>query len=615
MKQIKKLASLLLALVMVLSMTVTGFAETTTTEKGKGEFTITLENDKSGHEYKAYQIFKGDLVVKQEGTTETKVLSNIEWGDGIDSNGLVAALKADETLNKDSAISKLPDDASAAMVAEALTEKGNDSEIIRAFADLVAGRVTSAAGTSTEQKGDNGKTTGYKISSLPAGYYLVKETTETVGDGDAYSRYMLEVVADVSAKVKAETPTVEKKIVEGNEKVDANHAGIGQVVSYEITGKVPDSTGYDKYFYVINDMLSEGLTFNDDITVTIAGKTLDLINGESENPDGDYYVYKGNKADGHTFQIAFKNIKDYDAKAEIIVTYSATVNANAVIGGTGNPNKVTLTYSNNPNSQEKGEKEDQPGKPDDKVPTGKSPQDVTVTYAAKIEITKTKEGGEVLPGAEFTLTGTSTQTVLTNKTYYEISEEGTYYLLKDGTYTEEKPQKEIKDDQGNITTNSNEDSYVNPTVTYVQKNVTETQEIEVPVKLVAVSGNDGKLTFGGLGAGVYTIEETGVPAGYNKAENITVEIACTVPETIADGTEEAEWSVGDQTTEVMIDGTEKPVAELIGSKYSAVYGTTIVNKTGAQLPSTGGIGTTIFYAAGIILMAGAVFFVIRRKRA
>ncbi len=601
MKRVKKLASLLLALVMVLSMTVTAFAAQTETAKGEGEFKITLTSDKPGHQYTAYQVFKGDLVVKTEGSTETKVLSNIEWGDDINTTDLIADLKADAALEP--VLGALEDTASAADVAEALTGQENDSAVAQAFANVIAKHVkTDAAGvTSTEKKTEDEKTTGYEISSLKAGYYLVKETTENVADGDAYSRYILEVVADVTTEVKAETPTIEKKIVEGANRVDANNAGIGQVVSYEIKGTVPDTTGYEKYFYVINDTLSAGLTFNNDVVVTVGGNPLTVNN--------DYYLYTGDDADGNTFQVAFKNIKDFTAGDEIVVTYSATVNADAVIGETGNPNTVTLTYSNNPTSDEKGE--GKPGKPDSKVPTGETPEDKTVTYVAKIEITKTKEGGEVLPGAEFTLTGTSKQTVLENREYFEVSEDGTYYLLKDGTYTEEAPQKEVTDGEGNVTTESNENLYVNPSVKYEKKSVTTTTEMDAPVKLVAVSDENGKLTFGGLGAGVYTIEETGVPAGYNKAENIVVDIQCTVPTVIEDGSETATWTLGDATTKILVDGVEKAAATVKG----AVYALTIVNMTGAQLPSTGGMGTTIFYAAGIILMAGAVFFVIRRRRA
>lgn len=108
----------------------------------------------------------------------------------------------------------------------------------------------------------------------------------------------------------------------------------------------------------------------------------------------------------------------------------------------------------------------------------------------------------------------------------------------------------------------------------------------------------GTLKIDGLAAGTYYLTEVTAPAGYNKLEApITVIITATV-------TGEGETAV---VTKTMYEGTEVP--------ENATNRINVLNNTGSLLPSTGGIGTTIFYAAGIILMAGAVFFVVRRKRA
>ena len=144
---------------------------------------------------------------------------------------------------------------------------------------------------------------------------------------------------------------------------------------------------------------------------------------------------------------------------------------------------------------------------------------------------------------------------------------------------------------------------------YEEKTTTEITEVESAVSMTGTTDKDGKLTFKGLGEGTYTIEETKVPEGFNKAPNVTIVIEAKRPAEVIDGTEKAEWTVGDGSTE----GVTLELND--GVNYSAEYKTTIENRAGSLLPSTGGIGTTIFYAAGIILMAGAVFFIVRRKRA
>ena len=80
MKHSKKLASLLLALVMALSLAVTAFADESTT------YSITINNSTAGHTYEAYQIFTGDLAEKDG----AKILSNIVWGSGISEAGRTA---------------------------------------------------------------------------------------------------------------------------------------------------------------------------------------------------------------------------------------------------------------------------------------------------------------------------------------------------------------------------------------------------------------------------------------------------------------------------------------------------------------------------------------------
>lgn len=620
MKKMKKLASLILAVVMVLSMTIAAFADET--NKGLGNFTITLNNENAGHTYTAYQVFKGDLSQKEGKNT----LSNIEWADGVSQEGLIAAIKAcdSDPDAEDAVFAVLSDKASAREVAKVLASQTPDNEMLQKFVKAIRPFLLADGKSSVENKTVDNKFAGtYTISGLEAGYYLIEDTAVSgVENGDAYSRYILEVVANVQTNVKSETPEIVKKILEGDKKVDANTAGVGKTVSYEITGTVPQYQSYDKYYYVINDKLSDGLTFNNDIIVRLdRDKNGTFGDGETLNSD-EYHIYTKDDAEGNTFQIAFANIKNFPVGAAISVTYSATVNQDAIVGDIGNPNKVTLTYSNDPNNSSVGENGNKPGTPDPNKGnvTGKTPEDITITYLAQADITKTfvnSNGQPItgeLPGAEFTITGISKQTLLADKTYYAPAEQGEYYLLKDGTYTPKEPvEPVIKDGVIDETVEYTSHLYVQDAdgnyKRYEEKTTTEITEVESAVSMTGTTDKDGKLTFKGLGEGTYTIEETKVPEGFNKALNVTIVIEAKRPAEVIDGTEKAEWTVGDGSTK----GVTLELND--GVNYSAEYKTTIENRAGSLLPSTGGIGTTIFYAAGIILMAGAVFFIVRRKRA
>lgn len=672
MKRMKKLASLLLAMVMVLSMTVAAFAEDVATPKDQGQFEITLKNKNSGHTYTAYQVFKGDLLVTDKGSSNEKTkLSNIEWADNVmrvsDFGGkresLIVALKKVENEKGEAIFDSLKDDnnVDADEVAKILAQQKDDSTAMQNFVKAIRPFLGFDGKESVEGKTDNKFNGTYKISDLRAGYYLVEDSLGGDQEGDAYSRYILEVVADVEADVKAVTPEITKKILEGTNKVDANTAGVGQSVSYEIMGEVPQYQSYDHYYYVINDTLSKGLTFNNDIVVELGIGTKDengkfvSFNREktltvTAEGDGkpDYYVYTGNDADGKTFQIAFENIKSFAVGKAIRVTYSATVNEEAEVGNTGNKNEATLTYSNNPNESSRGDVDDKPGTPDPEknTVTGDTPKDITITYLAQVDISKTFEGLiKNLPGAEFTITGTSKQTFLTGKTYYVELKEGeqlaegetVYYRLKNDVnsddeeerkekYTTEEPEEPVIED-GVLKNEGTAAQYVRDEngnyKKFKQVTANDVTEVDTPVALTGTTDKTGKLVFKGLGEGTYKIEETKVPAGFNKAPIVTVVITAKIDGKnlndstleVVDGNEKVTWGKEGSDNSVTLISVKDKDGNDIAAEYAGTYQASIENRSGSLLPSTGGIGRTIFYAAGIILMAGAMFFVVRRKRA
>ena len=148
MKTVKRALALVLALTLLLAMSATVFAADDT-------YTITISGDNvvAGHTYEAYQIFKGDLAEK-DGKT---ILSNIQWGSGVNGDALLTALKADATLGND-----FKDCRTAAQVADVLATYGSDAEKTQQFAQLAGANLNAAAGTSTwNESGKN-----YIISSL-----------------------------------------------------------------------------------------------------------------------------------------------------------------------------------------------------------------------------------------------------------------------------------------------------------------------------------------------------------------------------------------------------------------------------------------------------------------
>lgn len=590
MKRMKKLASLLLALVMVFSMTITASADETT-----GGRTITITNEKSGHTYEAYQVFAG--------TISDGKLVDIQWGSGVDGVALLTALKADKTLGD--LFENVTGIYAAEKIAEIISKDDFTSEQLDRFAEIVGDNLSdTVAGTSTQSKEDDTYT--YTISGLADGYYIVKDKKDTVtADGDAYTKYILSVFRNVEITAKADAPTVDKKIVEGTERVDANNGSIGDTVEFEVKSKVPEMDGYEKYFFIVHDTFSKGLEYTEGtVEIKIGDSNLNdstYYTEQDDLPEGksvgdvketkDYYVKSTKNIDGTTdLEIVFVNFLKYKEKAnaDIVITYSAVIDDDAVIGNAGNPNVVYLEYSNNPNVVPGGENE-----PDDDDVTGETPDAVTITYVTGIKLIKVDENGDQLAGAEFKITGKKLNKVKIIKEEFVLDSEGTWYKLKDGTYTETVPYEEIAD------------NYESTIYTYkLVENVYWNTETVI-VSATETVGIDGILTFDGLGEGTYVITEIKAPAGYNKLKDtITVVITCKEPEIATTGEETAEWSYG-------LSGAV--TADTSISADGRVH-ITIENKPGTVLPETGGIGTTVFYVLGSILLLAAAILLITRKR-
>lgn len=543
----KSLLTLLLALVMVFTMASTVMAADT--------YSITVNNASTGHVYEAYQVFAGKLFIKDTGE---KVLSDIVWGNGVDQTKVVGGKNVAAAF----------EDKSAEEIAATLKTSADAA----AFAKKIAPYLTNPSLSGAQADGK------YVISNLSAGYYLVKDKDNTLNTkDDFYTAYIMQVVADINADPKGDKPSVDKKIKDGEETVASNTASIGDKIEYVVSSKVPDMSNYEKYYFILNDTMSKGLTFNDDVKITIGDKTLG-----ADDYTVTFVVDKDNKTTA--IKIVFKDFIQYKDKkgADIKVTYSATLNQDADITSTGNINEVRLVYSNNPNITLEGDNE--PGENDNV--TGETPKSEVKTYTTGIKLIKVdgSNNDKTLTGAKFEIRGDGVKVVLINREIYKASEKGTFYMLKDGSYTETAP------------TGATADQYDSTTTKYEKVTVVDKTTVPTEINAIGYVDKDGVLTFEGLGNGTYTIHEIIAPNGYNLLkEDITVVISG--KETETDG---FRWTV-------TVDGKEITATDNL-------FAFKVENNAGTELPSTGGIGTTVFYVLGSVLVLGAVVLLVTKRR-
>ena len=557
MKTIKRISCLLLALALMMALSVTAFAEGDT-----GSITINDATNVSvaGKTFKAYKI----LDVKSY-TTDTVVYTVPE------------AMKSFyQTRYKLSG-------SEADFDAQVVEKIRNEDELFAFAADALAAAKAAGVTPGTATAAADAKSV--TIDNLPLGYYVVEDE----GTAAPISALILDTTnPDVTLKIKADMPKIDKKIdgahdtdVSTTGDVEYNNAAIGDKVPYKVSSTVPDMTGYTRYYFVVNDTLSKGLSFNNDVAITVGNKTL--------VKDTDFTVVSTVNDDGTTsVEIVFKNFIQYKTQtgADILITYSATVDEDAVIGPAGNPNKVILTYSNNPNVADEGTPGN-PNKPTTGSPVGDTPEKVTRTYVTDLEIIKVDQDGNRLTGAEFKLEGTKLNTVLVSTDVYTENENGTYWKLKDGSYTTDDPAAEGMD----LT------KYENTAVKYTKTVETNTITKAQNVYYTGTVGSDGVLRFEGLSAGEYTITEIKAPDGYNLLkDSIKVTIGWTAP---ASGKTECTWSY-----------TWGNTADTSSNSNTV----TVKNQAGTELPSTGSIGTTIFYVLGSVLLVGAAVLLITKKR-
>ena len=306
MKITKRILSLALVLMLVLSLATTAFAADGTTG------TIVNSTDRA---YKAYQIFSGTQA------KDDSVLGAVAWGSGINSTAFLNALKSDSTCGTVFSTCATPAD-----VAGKLSSEQNNSAVAKAFANVASKHLTT---TAVDIPANQTKT-------LASGYYLLMDQTNVADKEMAKNPALLQITngSNLAITEKYGIPQIEKAVT-GAEK----DFSIGDEVTFTLTATMPNTVeGYEAYKIVFHDTLSSGLTYVDgSATVTVAGSA----------KTGSFTVTPS----GNSLTISCADVLPLGATASsaIVVTYKAKLNANAVIGTNGNSNKVKLEFSNDPN--------------------------------------------------------------------------------------------------------------------------------------------------------------------------------------------------------------------------------------------------------------------------
>lgn len=503
MKIIKKIAAIMLSVMMVLGMCSVVGAEGTTTSgtsaTNDGKITITKAVPKQT--YTIYKIL--DLESFSEKTETT-------------GNYAYKVAKGWENFFKEGA--KGHDYVTIDDAGYVTWVSGKDSATFAKEALDYAKKQTTSIAEKSNVAPDAavGSTTSTLIfDNLSLGYYLVDSSVGALCSLNTTAK-------EVEIQEKNGVPSVEKKVKKGSVYEKKNTASIGDKVEFQTT--ITAWPGAQNY--VLHDKMSDGLTFDNSVVVKKDGDTTALT-----TPHDYELVTDAAKGDDCTFHIKFTEgfCNSITTETKIIVTYSATLNKKAKIKTDENTNETWLKYGD--------EKE--------------SNHDSTITKTFEIPVFKYTNKGTTatekpLAGAEFTLTRND----------------------------ETEPIKLVK---VSAAAGASDDVYRVAMNSDTGGTVISNGKVTTP--------SSGKLRIQGLAEGTYYLTETQQPAGYNKLKD---------------------------PIQIKID--EAGVIKVVTDKEDEVTEVKVLNKTGSLLPSTGGMGTTLFYIFGAILVIGSGVVLITKKR-
>lgn len=558
-KLVSRFMAVLMAMTMILSMSMTAFAA----DAPKG--TLTVNNTVAGKTLDLYQIF-----------TATKNGDNVAYTLNSAYEGFFQSKITDASTLTGEALSEKAYD-------YVKTQVGTDGSNGAAFAKDMLGWILDSKNNITATKTVVTTAPSTQISDLAYGYYLVypkgATDTSTAPGKQTYTSAasLVNITAETATiNMKSNYPTVDKKIIpaqsgsgitigaivngnwEGNHQLElddenesedtiAPHGatdekkvgdfGIGDTVTYQLTSKVPDMTGYNSYTFKFSDTLSKGLDLKEVLSVKVGNTTL-----TAKSTGANTYALAYDE-DTRTLTVTlndFYNSYKNHTGDTITVVYTATLNKDAVIGMNPNTNKAVVEYSNNPKSDG----------------TGKSEPSIVDVHTFDFTIFKYYLKDE-------------TQTGLANAEFelYKANEAG------DAADTNAKIN--IVDEGNGV---------------YRQATADEAKATGFTSAKI-VSDADGKVLVKGLEAGTYYLRETKAPEGYNKLlSDIKVVIEANYDTTTGKLTNYTVTYTYNGNT-ITVTNTDKLTSPEVP----------VENKTGAQLPSTGSKGALMVTLAGIVL--------------
>lgn len=535
--------------------TLTSVAAFTKDETSSGK-TISITNvTDSTKTYTVYQIFKGDY--------SGGVLVNLDWGDSVQNHPDGTASAYLDSVND------------TELQSDIKSWKNNSGDT---GTKLVAGEeMTYESGSKS-----------YVLTGVPTGYYVIFDETDNTGNTDYADTVMIVKVVGNGATLKQTDkyakPSVDKTVQDekddndsskGNEyREEADHE-IGEVFNFKIDATIPYTSGFDlykTYEVTLNDTMSSGVTFVslDNLTVTVNGNTLTRGTDYTisfTNADGT--VSDPNGEAGLSFTLNIPDIKKGNSKwitgitkdatpvenITVEVIYQAYLNKNAiVVGGTetgGNYGpEGSDTYTNQTNINKVNLEYSNNPETNGK---GTTDDDYVWVFAYGLDNYK------------YALGENDTQIKLSDAKfilYYgeTVTEGKEVHLVYDSTLKAYRPYDPTKDGTA-------------------------------PSKWEITSQSDGTFNVVGLDAGKYTLKETEAPEGYNLlTEPISITIAAVHKEN-SDG----------KSVNLSLNGSVKRENPVLNTK-------------GTTLPETGGMGTTMFYIIGGVLVAGAAVLLITKKR-